>query len=57
MRLLSQKDGDDQQVDQIVNSIIKQPFGENSIGNLDVWSFDARQWDQARILLGESINK
>ena len=56
MRLLSQKDGHDQQVDQIVNSIVKQPFGENSIGNLDVWSFDARHWDQARILLGESIN-
>ena len=34
---------------------IKQPFGENSIGNLDVWSFNAEQWDQKRVQMGELI--
>ena len=57
MRLLSQKDGNDNQVDEIVNSIIKQPFGDGSIGNLDVWSFDASQWDRARILIGKKISE
>lgn len=57
MRLLSELDGNDDRVDNIVNSIIKQPFGENSIGNLDVWSFDAEQWDQKRGQIGEMINE
>jgi hypothetical protein len=57
MRLLSELDGNDDRVDKIVNSIIKQPFGKNSIGNLDVWSFDAEQWDQKRTQLGELINE
>jgi hypothetical protein len=56
MRLLSKNDGNNQRVDEIVNSIIKEPFGEKSIGNLDVWSFRAEQWDQARILLGQEIS-
>jgi hypothetical protein len=55
MRLLSKLDGNEERVDTIVNSIIKQPFGENSVGNLDVWSFNAAQWDQKRIQLGELI--
>ena len=57
MRLLSQKDGNNNRVDKIVDSIIKQPFGNSSIGNLDVWSFDASQWDRARILLGNKISE
>lgn len=55
MRLLAMLDGNDERVDKIVNSIIKQPFGENSIGNLDVWSFNAEQWDQTRVQMGELI--
>lgn len=57
MRLLSALDGNSDQVDKIVNSIINQPFGESSIGNLDVWSFDAKQWDNKRIELGELIHQ
>jgi len=57
MRLLSELDGNATRVDNIVNSIIKQPFGELSIGNLDVWSFDPEQWDQKRIELGELIDQ
>ena len=57
MRLLSELDKNTDRVDKIVNSIINQPFGRNSIGNLDVWSYDAEQWDQSRIKLGELINQ
>jgi hypothetical protein len=56
MRLLSDLDGNSDRVDEIVNSIIEEPFGERSIGNLDVWSFDAEKWDQKRILMGELIH-
>jgi hypothetical protein len=56
MRLLSELDGNDDRVRMIVNSIIKKPFGENSIGDLDVWSFDPEEWDSTRIQLGEIIH-
>ena len=56
MRLLSSVDGNKTRVNAIVNEIIKDPFGEKSIGNLDVWVYDAEQWDQARIKMGEMIH-
>jgi hypothetical protein len=57
MRLLSETDRNSYRVDSLVNSIIKIPFGPKSIGNLDVWDFDAEKWDEKRISLGEMINK
>lgn len=57
MRLLAEKDGNRDRVDDIVNGIIKKPFGPNAIGNLDVWSFDAEQWDGARIKMGKLISE
>ena len=57
MRLLSELDKNRTRVDSVVNSIIKQPFGPKSIGNLDVWSFDAQQWDKARIAMGVMIHE
>lgn len=57
MRLLAEIDKNTFRVDSIVNSIIKQPFGPNSIGNLDVWSFDAKEWDKQRIIMGDMIEK
>ncbi len=57
MRLLSALDGNKSRVNDIVNTIIKDPFGERSIGNLDVWSYDAQQWDAARIKIGEMIHE
>lgn len=57
MRLLAETDGNRERADSIVNTIIKHPFGDQSIGNLDVWSFDAEQWDRARIALGELIHE
>jgi hypothetical protein len=57
MRLLASLDNGTGKVDSLVNSIIKQPFGPNAIGNLDVWSFDPESWDKTRIVMGETINE
>jgi hypothetical protein len=57
MRLLAETDRNRIRVDSIVNSIIKLPFGPKSIGNLDVWSFDAEKWDRARIAMGQMIDR
>ncbi len=57
MRLLADADKSRTIVDSIVNTIIKRPFGENSIGNLDVWSYDAEQWDNSRISMGKMIHQ
>jgi hypothetical protein len=57
MRLLSMIDGNKDRATEIVNGIIRDPFGEKSIGNLDVWSYDAEEWDKARIKMGELIHK
>jgi hypothetical protein len=57
MRLLSALEKSRVPADSIVNSVIKQPFGPKSIGNLDIWSYDAEQWDKSRLKLGECIEK
>jgi hypothetical protein len=57
MRLLSDLDKSKDRVNKIVNSIIKKPFGDRAIGNLDVWSYDAKLWDQGRLQLGELISQ
>jgi nitrogen regulatory protein PII len=57
MRLLSELDGNDDRVNEIINSIIKEPFGTGSIGNLDVWVYDAELWDRQRIRMGNLIEE
>ncbi len=57
MRLLAEKDGAKDRVDNVVNSIIGRPFGPEAIGRLDVWTFDAQQWDEARINMGQMIHE
>ena len=57
MRLLTELTGSKEAADKIVNGIIKQPFGDNAIGVLDVWTFDPQKWDQGRVEMGELINK
>lgn len=57
MRLLSELDKSTERADKIVNNVINQPFGRKSIGNLNVWSYDAELWDQSRIKLGEMIDQ
>lgn len=54
---MSVLDNNRERVDAVVNSIIKDPFGPKGIGNLDVWSHDAEQWDKGRIELGKLIDK
>jgi hypothetical protein len=56
LRLLAEMDGTTHRADSIVNTIIKRPFGANSIGNLDVWSYDAERWDKTRVALGDLID-
>jgi hypothetical protein len=56
LKLLAALDKTDKNANDIVNTIIKDPFGEQSIGNLNVWSYDAEKWDRTRILLGEKIS-
>jgi len=57
MRLLAQADNSTERVDSIVNSIIKQPFGPKSIGNLDIWSYDTEAWHKSRIFMGKMIEE
>lgn len=57
LRLLTKLDGNSDRADDVVNKIIKNPFGDNAIGNLDVWDFDAKDWDESRIALGEMIHE
>jgi len=57
LRLLSEADGNTHRADSIVNEIIHEPFGPKSIGNLDVWSFDAGKWDAQRIAMGRMIER
>jgi len=57
MRLLREVDGNDARVNQLVNTVIKEPFGDRSIGNLDVWSFDAQLWDETRLKIGDLIHE
>lgn len=41
---------------EIVDEIINKPFGPNAIGVIDIWSFNAEEWDKKRIQIGELIN-
>ncbi|RYY31090.1 MAG: DUF4091 domain-containing protein [Chitinophagaceae bacterium] len=44
-------------LDQLVNGLVKQPFGEASMGKIDVWSYDPQKWDETRIILGDMISE
>lgn len=56
MRLLSELDQSSSRADDIVNKVINEPFGKKSIGDLDVWTFDAQKWDESRIEMGRLMN-
>ena len=55
LRLLSALDGNNVRADSIVNTIIGEPFGDRSIGRVDVWKYDAQKWDEARLNLGRLV--
>jgi hypothetical protein len=56
LRLLSAMDKTEKNADAIVNTLVKKPFGAQSVGNLDVWSYDPEKWDSTRIKLGAQIS-
>lgn len=56
-RLLSELDDNTDRADAMVNKIIHEPFGDNSIGNLDIWNYDPASWDAAVIEVAEMIEK
>ena len=57
MKMLTSIDKNKDRVSNIVNKIIDRPFGDLSVGNLNVWSYDPQKWDAGRIELGELINE
>ena len=56
LRILAALDGNNVRADSITNTIIGEPFGDRSIGRLDVWKYDAATWDEARTNLGALIH-
>jgi hypothetical protein len=57
LRLLSALDKNEQRTSSIVNSLVDRPFGDQAIGNLNVWSYDPEKWDESRNKIGELIDK
>ncbi len=56
LTLLKRLTPDSNVVDEAVNEIINEPFGRNAIGIIDVWSFNAEEWDKKRVQLGNKIH-
>ncbi len=57
MRLLSAIDKNEQRVSMVVNGVIGKPFGDQSVGKIDVWSYDPEKWDNSRLRMGAFINQ
>jgi hypothetical protein len=55
MQLLARLDGTSSRVDKVVDSIVFNPYGKASIGNLNPWNHNPRAWDEARESLGRMI--
>ena len=55
LRLISQLSGGPETADEIVNTIINEPFGDDAIGVIDVWDYNPENWDLLRIKMGERI--
>ena len=57
LALLEDLTGSRDEVMELVNGIINEPFGRNAIGVTDVWSFDPEKWDRLRIHIGNRIDE
>ena len=57
MKMLTALDKNETRVSNIVNKVIDRPFGDNAVGNLNVWSYDPQKWDDSRNQLGQLINE
>jgi hypothetical protein len=56
MKILSAIDKSEDRVSRIVNKVVNRPFGDNAVGNIDVWSYDPQKWDESRNELGQLIH-
>ncbi|MBL8029136.1 MAG: DUF4091 domain-containing protein [Fibrobacteres bacterium] len=43
--------------ESIVNSVVYEPLGRKSVGNIEPWNTNIAAWDEARLKLGEEIAK
>ncbi len=57
LKLLASLDGNTERADRLAGEIIHRPFGKQAVGNIEVWSFDPKVWDNARIQMGEWIEQ
>ncbi len=57
MQLLARLDGNRERVDKLVDSIVFNPYGKASIGNLNPWNHNPRAWDEVRDKMGQMIER
>ncbi len=57
MNMLAKLDGNRERADRIVNGIIKDPYGDKAIGELEIWDYNPENWDKAVIELGNMIEQ
>ena len=55
LRMLAELDGNTARADSVADLLINRPFGEQSVGNLNVWNHNPAEWDAARAGLGRMI--
>jgi hypothetical protein len=55
MQLVARLDGNRKRADEIVNSIVFNPYGKAAIGNLNAWNHNPQAWDEARLKMGRMI--
>ena len=55
--LLTEALGDRTRADALVNSIVHgEPFGPQSVGNIEIWRNDPEEWDRVRVRIGERLH-
>ncbi len=57
MNMLAELDGNTERADKLVNGIINQPYGDQAIGELEIWDYNPENWDKAVIELGNMIEQ
>ncbi|HEV7330829.1 MAG TPA: hypothetical protein VGN63_07315 [Flavisolibacter sp.] len=57
LRLLASIDKNTDRVKGFVDGLVNRPFGDQAVGNLNVWSYEPQKWDESRDRIGELINE
>jgi len=55
LQTLADLDGHPERSDSLVDRLVYDPFGDMSIGRLDVWSHNPQDWDDTRNVLIEKV--